>query len=149
MDSVTFLLDTVKDQAPIINEKGEVKGKLVYSFEPKIYDDEGEPQNLILFDNINNLTGRNMDIQFNIHSCKEIPEKLSTQVFAQYQWIDEDARFFATPKSTTIEKNPVWEYKYTHPIYIVQDICKKVLTVSVYGKYSPEDYAEIYKEFAM
>lgn len=150
MDSVTFLLDTVKDQSPIIDSNGEIKGKLVYSFEPKVFDDNGEPMNLMLLDNINNLIGRNMSIQFNIHSCKEIPEKLSSQVFAQYQWIDEDGRFFQTVKSGVEKnKNPVWDYKLTHDLYIVEDLMKKTLAISVYGKYSPEDYRDLYNEFTM
>ena len=44
-------------------------------------------------------------------------------------------------------KNPIWDYKYNHDIYIVKDITKKVLTLSVYGKYSPEDYEDLYREF--
>jgi len=41
----------------------------------------------------------------------------------------------------------VWDYKYNHDIYIVKDVTKKVLTVSIYGKYSPEDYEDLYREF--
>lgn len=78
MDSVTFLLDTIKDSSPIFDSNGETKGKLLYSFEPKVYDDNGEPVNLMLLESIDNLIGRNMTIQFNIHSCKEIPDKLSS-----------------------------------------------------------------------
>lgn len=32
MDSINFLLDTVKDEAPIFDVIGETKGKLTYSF---------------------------------------------------------------------------------------------------------------------
>lgn len=151
MDSISHLLDTVKDQSPIIDSNGEIKGKLVYSFEPKVFDDNGEPMNLMLLDNINNLTGRNMSIQFNIHSCKEIPEKLSSQVFAQYQWIDEDGRFFQTVKSGIEKnKNPVWDYKLTHDLYYSgEELMKKTLTISVYGKYSPEDFKDLYDEYTM
>jgi len=62
MDSVSFLLDTIKDSAPIFDSNGETKGKLLYSFEPKVYDDQGEPMNLMLLDSIDNLVGRNMTI---------------------------------------------------------------------------------------
>jgi hypothetical protein len=62
MDSLTFLLDTVKDQAPIIDSNGETKGKLVYSFEPKVYEENGEPMNLMLLDSVKDLVGRNMSI---------------------------------------------------------------------------------------
>ena len=81
MDSVGFLLDTIKDQAPIIDLNGEQKGKLVYSLEPKMYDDNGEQMNLMLFDSIENLIGWSMSIEFKIYGCKEIPEKLSYEVF--------------------------------------------------------------------
>ena len=62
MDSVTFLLDTIKDQAPIFDSEGELKGKLIYSIEPKVFDEEGEQMNLIHIDHINDLVGRNMSI---------------------------------------------------------------------------------------
>ena len=89
-----------------------------------------------------------MSIEFKIYGCKEIPEKLSYEVFCQYQWIDDEGRFFQTKKSTA-EKNPIWNYRYIHDVYIVPDIMKKALTISVYGKYSAEDMQEIYNRFTL
>lgn len=58
MDAVCNLLDTVKDETPVFDSNGESKGQaLVYSITPKIFDENGEPLNLILFDSIDNLVG--------------------------------------------------------------------------------------------
>lgn len=46
-------------------------------------------------------------------------------------------------------KNPIWDYKYNHDLYIVKDIMNKVLTISIYGKYSPEDFEDMYWELGL
>jgi len=40
-DSLASMLDTVRDEAPILNSKGESKGVMVYSVIPKMFDDRG------------------------------------------------------------------------------------------------------------
>ena len=95
-----------------------------------------------------------MTVEVCLHNAKEIPEKWSTNVFTEYNWIDIDGKRFETEKSgDNKNKNPVWEYRHYHDIYISNDLIDHIkesaLVLSVYGKLSPEDIEELYEEFAL
>jgi len=40
-DALSSMLETVNDEAPILDTKGEEKGKLTYSLIPSMFDDDG------------------------------------------------------------------------------------------------------------
>jgi len=95
-----------------------------------------------------------MTVEVCIHYAKEIPEKWSTNVFTEYNWIDVDGRRFETEKSGDVKnKNPNWEYRHYHDIYVsnelIDHIKESALVMSVYGKLSPDDIEELYEEFAL
>lgn len=146
------MLEVRKDHTPILDTKGEVKGSLCYSIEPIVYDDDGQPIEGLT--SIYDLLGRNMTVEVCLHYAKEIPEKWSTSVFTEYNWIDGNDRRFETEKSgETKNKNPVWEYRHYHDIYVSNDLIDHIknsaLVMSVYGKLSPEDIEDLYEEFAL
>lgn len=140
MDSLANLLDTVKDESPIIDTKGDTKGSLTYSLQPKVYDEDGQLMNLMLVDSVNELLGRNLTVELGIHEAKEIPEKWTTLNYASYQWVDEQARMFETDKHKVPTKNPKFNYKASHDMYvsnyIVDNLADSTLIVSVWGKLS-------------
>lgn len=140
-----------KDLAPIYDTKGEEKGNLCYSIEPMVFDENGEKVEMIY--SIEEMLGRLITIEVIIHYAKGIPEKWSTNVFTEYKWIDEKGKLFKTKYSEdTKNKNPKWEYRYLHNVYVSQDFVDKIkespLLMSVYGKLSPEDIENLYEEFA-
>ena len=152
LDSLAELLETVNDKAPIIDNRGTERGKLTYSIVPKLYDNEGEETNLMLVESIEELLNRKLSVQVNIQEAKEIPEKFSTDVFAQYKWIDELAEMFRTDTSGLEKnKNPAFSYKQVHELvvtdYIAKNIADGTLIISLYGKMPNENMESLTNQF--
>jgi hypothetical protein len=150
--SLSAMMEMRKDLTPIIDTKGAEKGNLCYSIEPIVFDESGERIEMI--NSIEEMVGRIITVEVCIHYAKGIPEKWSTNVFTEYKWVDVDGRHFKTEYSEDKKnKNPKWEYRYLHNIYISNEIIKQVkdspLLMSVYGKLSPEDIENLYEEFAL
>mmetsp|Transcript_23949 Transcript_23949/g.23872 ORF Transcript_23949/g.23872 Transcript_23949/m.23872 type:complete len:221 (+) Transcript_23949:1979-2641(+) len=146
-----MMLEIRKDLIPIRDTKGEEKGNLCYSIEPMVFDENGEKVEMI--NNIEEMLGRLITIEVIIHYAKGIPEKWSSNVFTEYKWIDEKGKLFKTKYSEdTKNKNPKWEYRHLHNIYVSQEFIDHIkespLLMRVYGKLSPEDIENLYEEFA-
>jgi len=96
-----------------------------------------------------------MEVEFSIHQAKNIPEKYSNAVFAEYQWIDDRATLFETDrvKSRKKDRNPLFNYKRVHDIlidnYIVENLSETTCIVSVYGKLTEENMEGLYKDFSI
>lgn len=150
--SLAQMLEMRKDNTPIIDTKGEQKGNLCYSIEPVVYDENGEPMDMV--NNIQEMLGRDINVELCIHYAQGIPEKYSTNVFTEYKWIDVDGRTFKTEYSEDQKnKNPVWEYRKVHRVYVsnglINEIKDSALVMSVYGKLSPEEIENMYEEYAL
>jgi len=152
-DSLYSLLETINDEAPIITTTGENKGTLRYSIVPKIHED-GEEVSLLDFDDVNQLVGRTLDVKLELHGAKGLPDQLCTEVYGQYNWIDESAKLFTTAISPPGKKskNVDWNYKHQHELhlnnYIVKNLSESVIIVSVFGKISEENMKDIVNDFA-
>ena len=149
--SLASMMEMRKDLTPIIDTKGEEKGNLCYSIEPMVFDENGERIEMI--NSIDEMLGRLITIEVIVHYAKGIPEKWSTNVFTEYKWIDEKGKLFKTKYSEDKKnKNPKWEHRYLHNVYVDQNFIDKIkespLLLSVYGKLSPEDIENLYEEFA-
>lgn len=72
-DSLYSLLETVNDEAPIITTTGENKGMLKYSITPKIHQN-GNEMSLLDYDDVNQLVGQTLDVRFEIHGAKGLPD---------------------------------------------------------------------------
>jgi hypothetical protein len=150
--SLARMHEVRKDHTPIIDNKGEQKGTLCYSYEPIVYDETGEPIDMVT--SINEMYGRDINVELSIHYAQGIPEKYSTNVFTEYKWIDIDGRTFKTEYSEDQKnKNPKWEYRRNHIVYVsdelINHIKDSVLVMSVYGKLSPEDIENMFEEYAL
>ena len=75
---------------------------------------------LLYITSLRELFHKKMVVTIDIHGAEEIPEKYSTEVFAEYQWIDNNAKWYETKKSDEKKKNtkPVWNYSETHKLYV-------------------------------
>jgi hypothetical protein len=56
-DSLSQLLETINDETPILNTKGEKKGVMRYSLVPKILDAKGNDYSLMDIEDVNELIG--------------------------------------------------------------------------------------------
>ncbi len=61
----------------------------MYSVIPTMFDDSGQEMQLLEFEDVNELIGKTMNVKLSIHEAQGLPEILSTEVFADYKWIDE------------------------------------------------------------
>lgn len=94
-----------------------------------------------------------MEVEFSIHQAKNIPDKFSNAVFAEYQWIDDRATLFETDRirSKKKDRNPLFNYKRVHdcPIdnYIIENLSDTTCIISIYGKLTEENMEGLYKDF--
>ena len=53
-----------------------------------------------------------MTVEIGVHTAKNLPPKWSTEVFTEYQWIDDNTKWFETIKTPPQKKvtNPKWKY---------------------------------------
>lgn len=88
-DSLSQLLETINDEAPILNTKGEKKGVLRYSLVPKTHDRMGNEHSLMDYEDVNELIGQTISVRFELIGVKGLPDQYCTEVYANYKWIDE------------------------------------------------------------
>ena len=143
-DSLSNMLETINDEAPIYTEKGETKGYLRYSIIPTMFDEEGHEIPLIEYEDVNALMGWTLTVKFTLHGAKGIPDQLCEEVYAEYIWIDESQNTYRTectlPGVRT--KNPEWNYKASHDLYlsnfVVNQLSDCSITVNIWGRMPQE-----------
>jgi hypothetical protein len=57
-------------------------GELKYSVIPKLYEN-GNEQNLLMFDNVEELEGKNLEVTVKIMSARGLPPKLANEVYCK------------------------------------------------------------------
>jgi hypothetical protein len=62
LDSLSSLLETNNDEAPILNNQGDPCGSLKYSLTPIVKDDNGHPMNLMHVENVQHLLGKKITV---------------------------------------------------------------------------------------
>lgn len=85
--SVFNLIDTPKDTSPIIDTKGNIKGKLQYSVSFELLDvDKKTKLNPLEFENMNELIGKNIKLIVFLFHAKDLPEKYTYKTICKYVW---------------------------------------------------------------
>lgn len=149
-DSLSSLLETHQDSAPILNSKGETKGYLTYTLVPSAYDEKGDSINLNHYESVSGLINQTILVDFEIAAAKSLPDKYTNEVYCTYQWVDEAADNFSTEKcyNTT---NPKFKYHAKHDLfisnYISENLQYSILMVAVYGKLSDSHMEGIVNDF--
>ncbi len=54
--------------------------------------------NLELVSSIGELLNKTLEIEFQIHEAKELPAKYMNDPFSEYQWIDDNTKWYETEK---------------------------------------------------
>jgi len=80
-DSLSSLLETSHDTAPILNSKGETKGYLTYTLKPSAFDEKGEVLNLYHYESVMSLLNQTLSVQFEIHDAKGLPDKYCKETY--------------------------------------------------------------------
>lgn len=107
-----------------------------YSVGLELFEPDGRPLNILKFNSLNDLVGKRLKLTLELRKAADIPEKLSFEVQAKYQWLDEDATEYSTEVMSG--RAPPFAYKAEHEIEIDDDLISKMientLRVGVYGK---------------
>ena len=121
--SLYNLIDTPKDESPIIDSKGMKNGSQHYSIQLEILDhDKTTPLNILEYETLHELIGKHLKVKFNLKRATEIPEKYTYKTMARYEWLDAERTTFETQ---VIEKRTQPDFAYTgeHIERITEDLC--------------------------
>lgn len=109
--SIFNLIETSKDNSPIIDTKGSIQGKLIYSCNFELFDvDKSTKLNSLEYETLNELIGKNIKLIIDLKQASDIPEKYSYKTMCKYIWNDCG---YETTVSEKI-KEPVFNYRGEH-----------------------------------
>lgn len=95
--SMFNLIDTPKDESPIIDTKGIKNGMQQYSVHLELLDyDKTTPLNILEYENLRELIGKHLKVKFALKRATDIPEKYTFKTMAKYDWIDPERTGFET-----------------------------------------------------
>jgi len=137
MLSVFNLIDTQKDDSPIIDSKGTIQGKVNYSVSLEVLDsDKTKKLNIMEYENLNELIGKYLKLIVELKRSTEIPERFTYKTQCRYNWIDDDETQFTT-KIVEKKRDPEFAFKQEHLCLVtenlIQHLMYNTLTIGVYG----------------
>mmetsp|Transcript_8216 Transcript_8216/g.5875 ORF Transcript_8216/g.5875 Transcript_8216/m.5875 type:complete len:224 (-) Transcript_8216:77-748(-) len=134
------LIETVKDESPIIDTKGNIQGKIDYAISFQLFDPDGELINVLDYDTLADLIGNVIKLKVNLKKAIDIPHKWSHISKCKYEWLDD-----VIHESEHIHKtqNPTYDYEFTHTIPITEEFLSysmyNTLTIGIWGKAEPKE----------
>ena len=91
------LIDTPKDESPIIDTKGIKNGELSYSISLDILDyDKTTKLNILEYETLRELIGKHLKIKLSLKKANLDSEKYTFKTMAKYEWIDSNQTMFET-----------------------------------------------------
>ena len=95
--SLFNLIDTPKDESPIIDSKGIKNGMQNYSVQLEILDYDRTTQlNILEYETLRELIGKHLKVKLSLKRATDIPDKYTFKTMAKYEWIDADKTVFET-----------------------------------------------------
>lgn len=137
--SMYNLIETRNDETPVIDSKGNLKGRVGYSVAFDVLDPfTNLPIDTTEHDSLAELIGKKLKVTLQLKKASDLPEKQSNEVYAKYQWLDEDRNEFMTEKHAEKSTAPTWNYRKEHTILIDEDLVNNcmsnTLAIGIYGK---------------
>lgn len=87
--SLFNLIDTPKDESPIIDSKGIKNGMQQYSVHLEILDyDKTTVLNIYEYETLRELIGKHLKIKLALKRATDLPDKYTFKTMAKYEWID-------------------------------------------------------------
>lgn len=132
--SIYNLIETSKDDSPVIDTKGNIQGKLNYSVALKVLDvDRKTELNMLEFETLNELIGKNIQMTIELKKAHDLPEKYSFKTMAKYHWQDEEYETKVVNKKTTPDFSYAGVHTFTVTDDMIQSLLYNTLTISLYG----------------
>lgn len=130
------LIETQKDESPIIDTRGNIQGKVQYSVGLQLFDSDGVSKlNILDYETLNELIGKTLKITFELKKASSFPEKYCGKVVCKYEWLDSDSHF--ETKTCEKEREPDFNYVQEHTCvvteHLINHLMYNTLTVGVYG----------------
>ena len=107
------MIETSKDETPIIDSKGLIQGKMNYGVKVEVLDsDQKTLLNPLDYENLNECIGKYLRLTVDLRRVMDIPIKYTFKTKAKYQFLDIEQPF----ETRIIEKkaNPEFNYKGIH-----------------------------------
>jgi len=87
LTTVYNLIDVKLDKTPIIDSKGQIQGYVRYSISFDVLEQYGEViSDLLDYENMADLLGKKLRLNFEIKDGEGLPNKLCTKTFCQYEF---------------------------------------------------------------
>jgi len=136
--SMYNLIETRNDETPIIDVKGNIRGRVNYSITFEVIDPyTSNALPIDGYENMTDLIGKKLKITLDMKRAGDLPEKQCTEVYAKYQWMDENRTEFNTGPCKEKTRTPVWNYHKEHLVNVDEELCShcmsNTLTIGVYG----------------
>ena len=135
--SMYNLIDTNKDESPIIDTKGIKNGMQEYSVQLSVLDyDRSTPLNILEYETVRDLIGKHLKVKLTLKRAKDIPEKYHFKTMAKYEWINGDHEPFQTEVRERA-RDPDFGYVKEHIELITEEFVEHLnyntLTIKVMG----------------
>lgn len=135
--SLFNLIDTPKDESPIIDTKGIKQGVQSYSVHLDVLDhDKTTPLNILEYETLRELIGKYLKVKLTLRRASDIPEKYSYKTMAKYEWIDSERTTFETQVREK-QKDPDFNYVCEHVELLTEDFVSHLmyntLTIKIMG----------------
>lgn len=129
------LIETAKDETPIIDTKGQISGYMSYRVSIDVVDIDRETVlNALDFETLNECVGKYLKLTIELRRAQGIQEKYSYKTKAQYTFLEEED---SVTKIVENKKDPEFNSKFVHLVEITDDLNKDLmynaLTIGVYG----------------
>jgi len=132
------IIETKKDESPIIDSKGYIQGHIDYSIFLSVVDNDLKGIDMADYESLNDLIGKKLQMTVCLHRARKIPEKMSFSTMLKYNWVD-DAVFYSKEISESV--NPEYNYSTVHTVPITEELISylmyNTLTIGVFGKFKP------------
>lgn len=134
--SVYNLIETTKDETPIIDTKGIIQGYMTYSVAIDILEtDRHTVLPSLDYENLQEAVGKVLRLTMSITKAKGIPDKYSFQCKSTYKFLNEEVPF--ETKIIERKKDPVFDYKGVHEVPITEELIHQLqffaLNIEVFG----------------
>lgn len=111
MLSIFNLIETSKDNSPIIDTKGSIQGNLQYACNFELYDvDKTTKLNPLEYESLNELIGKNIKVVLDLKKAVDLPEKYTYKTQCKYLWNDMGFETNVVQE----KKEPIFNYTYDH-----------------------------------
>ena len=98
-----------------------------YSLMLELLDyDKTTKLNILEYETLNELVGKNLKLTLELKRATEIPEKFSYKTKAMYNWLDADATLFES-REVDKSKSPGFQYRGEHTIAITEDLINHMM----------------------